>query len=218
MHTFAGHCLFCDKETLFEKAIDRPYRSSRCTKCGSPSRDRALWWALTRAFPNWRELSIHESSPGWEQSSIRLAKECVGYVASQFNEAYPNGKIIEDERLPCQRYVVQNLEDQTFRDESFDIVVAQDVFEHLFDPLKAIAEISRTLKPGGSVIITVPVVRKFSPSRRRAKRLAHGIVHLFPPEYHGNPMSKDGSLVTIDYGYDICALLASASDTNSHSG
>ena len=33
------------------------------------------------------------------------------------------------------------------------------------------------------------------------------IVHHLPPEYHGNPVSKDGSLVTIDWNYDIVSYL-----------
>jgi hypothetical protein len=30
------------------------------------------------------------------------------------------------------------------------------------------------------------------------------VVHLVePPEYHGNPVSSEGSLVTVNWGYDI---------------
>jgi hypothetical protein len=30
------------------------------------------------------------------------------------------------------------------------------------------------------------------------------VVHLLePPEYHGNPISSEGSLVTVNWGYDI---------------
>ena len=43
-----------------------------------------------------------------------------------------------------------------FPDESFDVVFAMDVLEHIPDHKKAYAEIFRLLKPGGHVVITVP--------------------------------------------------------------
>lgn len=40
--------------------------------------------------------------------------------------------------------------------DSFDVILCSEVFEHLTDPLKALAEFSRLLKPGGHLIITAP--------------------------------------------------------------
>jgi hypothetical protein len=36
---------------------------------------------------------------------------------------------------------------------------------------------------------------------------AGDIVYLREPEYHGNPISKDGSLVTMHWGYDITMFI-----------
>ncbi len=41
-------------------------------------------------------------------------------------------------------------------DESFDAVMCIEVFEHLPEPVKAIKEFARLLKPGGHLIITAP--------------------------------------------------------------
>jgi SAM-dependent methyltransferase len=41
-------------------------------------------------------------------------------------------------------------------DASFDVVLCSEVFEHLPDPLKALEEFSRLLKPGGKLIVTAP--------------------------------------------------------------
>ena len=38
----------------------------------------------------------------------------------------------------------------------FDIILCSEVFEHLPDPLKALDEFSRLLKPGGHLIVTAP--------------------------------------------------------------
>lgn len=107
---------------------------------------------------------------------------------------------------PDHGYRSEDLSRQSFPDGSFDVVVTQDVFEHVFDPAAAIAEIARTLKPGGIYVMSVPIVRKEQPSVRRAVVRDGKVVHLLPPEYHGNPIDPSG--VTVDWGYDIATLLS----------
>jgi SAM-dependent methyltransferase len=46
-----------------------------------------------------------------------------------------------------------------FASDVFDLVLATDIIEHVEDHLQAMAEIERVLKPGGSVLITVPTFR-----------------------------------------------------------
>lgn len=41
-------------------------------------------------------------------------------------------------------------------DSSFDAILCTEVFEHLPDPLKALDEFQRLLKPGGKLILTAP--------------------------------------------------------------
>ena len=44
----------------------------------------------------------------------------------------------------------ENLEELTFDDNTFDLVITQDVLEHVLNPGKAFKEICRVLKPGGA--------------------------------------------------------------------
>ena len=162
---------------------------------------------LSTYFPNWRQLALHESSPGWDPVSQRLARECKQYTASQYDVSVPFGTRVDARRMPCKQYLSENLEAQTFADQQFDLVVTQDVFEHIFHPDKAVREIARTLRDGGATIMTVPLIRKQRPSHRRASLAGGMITHHEEPEYHGNPLGKDGALVTIDWGYDICGYL-----------
>jgi len=46
-----------------------------------------------------------------------------------------------------------------FKDETFDVIVALDVIEHVDDDLAALREYRRTLKKDGRIIITVPAHR-----------------------------------------------------------
>jgi SAM-dependent methyltransferase len=134
--------------------------------------------------------------------SAKLARECPGYVASQYDPRTPSGTL-----EPGGRWRSEDLERQTFETGSFDVVVTQGVFEHVFDPDAAFQEVQRTLRPGGAHLLTTPLVRAEAASRRRAERGPDGVRHLEPAEFHGNPMSADGSLVTWDWGYDIVDLI-----------
>ena len=165
-----------------------------CTKCGSIPRWRALHVVLKNEFPDWRTLSIHESSPGGAGSN-KLAAECPGYIATHFFPDVPKGGTKDGVRC-------ENLEQQTFASASFDLVVTQDVFEHVLHPASAFAEVARTLKPGGAHVFTIPWYY-WQKTRVRAVSDGDEIRHLLPPEYHGNPIDAAGSLVVTEWGSDF---------------
>lgn len=101
-------------------------------------------------------------------------------------------------------FMNQDLERQTYADNSFDIVITQDVMEHVYDPARAFQEIARTLKPGGSHVFSVPLVNKHQPTQIWATRNPDGSPNfLHEPDYHGNPVDPRGSPVTMRWGYDI---------------
>lgn len=50
-----------------------------------------------------------------------------------------------------------NAEQWPWADDSFHVVVARHVLEHLTDPLAALEEIQRVTAPGGTVIVAYPI-------------------------------------------------------------
>ena len=52
--------------------------------------------------------------------------------------------------------IISDIADIPEPDASYDAILCSEVFEHLPDPLKALSEFSRLLKPGGKLIITAP--------------------------------------------------------------
>lgn len=70
----------------------------------------------------------------------------------------PNSKVIaEAKRRHRQvRFSVAPAEKLLFKDSFFDVVVMSDVFEHVRDEKKALAEAYRVLKPGGTLLFSVP--------------------------------------------------------------
>lgn len=201
----SGYCPICGKAASFRSENSWLRDHFVCLTCWSIPRERALMAVIDARYPNWRELVVHESSPAIRGASSRLREGCVRYTPTQF---YPDVSLGSTER----DYRCENLESLTFPDESIDLHVSQDVLEHVFDPTAAFREIARTLKPGGAHIFTVPLVYRSGPSRCRARRRPDGTVeHLEPPEFHGNPIDDQGSLVVTDWGFDIVKAIHDSS-------
>ena len=51
------------------------------------------------------------------------------------------------------------VEELPFGDGTFDLALALDVIEHVPDDLAALAELNRVLKPGGTLLVTVPALQ-----------------------------------------------------------
>ncbi len=204
--TVDGHCDICEQPRRFSSNSDWLRDHFKCAGCGSIPRERALMSCLWRYAPRWRTMRIYESSPVSRGVSTKLAREAPGYVASHYHPDFPTGAIAPHGRRN------ESLERLTFPDGSFDLVVTQDVMEHVFDAAAAFAEIARVLRPGGLHVFTTPLVRKAERSVRRARMEPDGrIVHFGEPQYHGNPVDPSGSLVTFHWGYDITRHILAAS-------
>ena len=135
-----------------------------------------------------------------------MREQCKKYIATQYDLEVKFGK-----SHPTNGCRSEDLEKQTFTDNLFDLVVTQDVMEHVFNPENVFREIHRTLKKGGAHIFTTPIIRKEKASLCRAEMLAdRSIRNIYPPEYHGNPLSNEGSLVTWDWGNDIKQIATNA--------
>ncbi len=205
-----GYCPICQSKVVFESKETWLRDYYLCSKCRSIPRERALMHVIQTYYPDWPKLTIHESSPLYQGATLKMIQECRNFIMSQYYPGRERGSIVEDFRC-------EDLEDLTFDDESIDLQITQDVMEHLFHPARAFSEIARVLKPGGAHIFTVPLINKTRPSELRAKLDTDGnVVHLKPPQYHGNPVSDEGSLVTVDWGFDICQYIFKASGLYTH--
>ncbi len=200
-----GYCPCCDKDVVFRARNSWLRDSFLCTNCTSIPRERAIMLTIEKVLPEWKSLKIHESSPGNKGASLKLKENCSEYIASQY---FPGEKF----GIKIGEFRNEDLENQTFDNEAFDLVVTQDVLEHVYDPAKAFKEIARTLKKGGHYIFTTPLVNKFRPTEIWAKKGEGGKpIFLKEPEYHGNPVDPEGSPVTMHWGYDIVDFIKSAS-------
>ena len=202
-----GFCPICENDVRFTSKEQWFRDHLFCSKCGSIPRERALMHVIKTYYPNYRDLKIHESSPANRGVSPKLKNECADYSCSHYFPDIEPGAF-------HRKFQCQNLEDMTFDDESFDLFITQDVMEHIFDPARAFKEIARVLKPGGAHIFTVPIINKAKQTECWASLDEKGeIIHHHEPEYHGNPIDNEGSLVTMHWGYDLAEFIQREAQT-----
>jgi SAM-dependent methyltransferase len=104
----------------------------------------------------------------------------------------------------------EDAENMSFVVDKFDLILSNDVFEHVPNPAKAFAECARVLKPGGIMLATMPFHADQEISITRALVKNGKLENLLPAVYHGNPLSKDGSLVFTDFGWDVLDSIKSS--------
>tara|TARA_B110000908_G_C9875082_1_gene280078 strand:- start:6 stop:557 length:552 start_codon:yes stop_codon:yes gene_type:complete len=120
---------------------------------------------------------------------------CKNFYQSEYYDNIPPGTEIS------ARTYCQNVEELTFDNAFFDLVISEDVFEHVRHDNKGFKEISRILKIGGYHIFTVPCYFD-KETLNRVDTSTQEDIFLLPPEYHGDP-NRGKILAYRTYGIDI---------------
>jgi SAM-dependent methyltransferase len=194
-----GACAVCDGQAHFVHVVDNPREDPLCRRCGSVPRHRALLRVLHELGIDLARATVHEASPSLGTWRFLRAR-CRDFTASMWLPGVRHGS-----RVGNFRHV--DLQRQPFADATFDLVITQDVLEHVPDPTAALREIHRTLRPGGHHVFTVPR-QQGQPTRARAEWRGGVLHHLAPAEYHLDPSTRAGTLVVTDWGMDLEALVA----------
>jgi SAM-dependent methyltransferase len=209
-----GYCNVCGRYTFFYCHDPAGIRGSMlCLFCLSRSRNRHLAKVLLEKVGpgskslrslarrvNGHDLDIYEACACG--SLNRYLKRLKGYQCSEYYEGVELGSLKENS-VRCE-----NLECLSFPDNSFDVVITEDIFEHIREPGKAWLEVRRVLKPGGYHIFTVPFNNSKKTITRVEIRNGYGI-NVLPPRYHGDYLRDQGILVYTDFGNDLFDQLSS---------
>lgn len=120
-----------------------------CPRCGAHDRERHMLMYLenTGMLAGMLGKSVLHFAPEKRLAQRIRANNPAHYVPC---DLYPTTPEIER---------VDMLEMQ-FEEQSFDLVIANHVLEHVNDELKALSEIRRVLKPGGYAILQTPYSAK----------------------------------------------------------
>ena len=105
----------------------------------------------------------------------------------------------------------EDVEQLSFPNASLDLVVSNEVLEHVPHPSRAFSECARVLRQGGRFVLTIPFCAGAHQSIVRAETDWIGQTnYLLEKVYHGNPMSDEGSLVYTDFGWDVLDTIKQA--------
>lgn len=171
--------------------VDRQ-QGERCTTCYASLRHIALGNAFRAALGDSRTL-----------------REIVDAKVDTRVLDVNGAEVISDTLAPLPGYVrgdypEVDLQNLPYDNNSFDIILHSDTLEHVPNPLLALDQCMRVLRPGGWLCYTVPIIVG-RPSRSRAG---------LPKSYHGDPsMGNDDYVVHTEFGDDAWTYLARAGFT-----
>jgi ubiquinone/menaquinone biosynthesis C-methylase UbiE len=95
-----------------------------------------------------------------------------------------------------------------FEDNTFDVVFASHVLEHVPDDIAAMKEVLRVLKPGGIALLPVPVIGPVTVEYGQARELEEGHVRMPGEDYFDRMRSVfDEVRVFCSDDFDACYQL-----------
>jgi len=175
-----AHCNIC---RWAGPAFEGPAHSegASCPRCGSIARDRFLFRALqarvARPAPG-RRLRLLETSPRLGPAYRQAMGGWFDYLCSDFDERAHAGMV----RIDLQAIDLPTAD--------LDVILTPHVLEHVPDTGRALSELARVLRPGGWLLLQVPLLQgRTAPPAE--------------PEFHG-----DHTPVFWRFGPELGAVLA----------
>ena len=122
-----------------------------CPWCGSHDRERHLYLYM-------KTLGLLDQLK--TADVIHFAPE---KKLSKLFEKYISGRYVKADLFPATNGIEKvDMTEMSFKDESFDFLIANHVLEHVDDHIKALTEIRRVLKKGGYCILQTPYSEKLN--------------------------------------------------------
>ncbi len=128
---------------------------------------------------------------------MRYAPYCerFRYIAQDFGEYIPNNrnKGLQPDKWDTSKVnIICDIIDMPLEDKSVDVILCTEVFEHLKNPVLALKEFSRIIKPEGELLLTAPFCS-----------LSH-----MAPYYFSNGFSEFWYLENLkDFGFEIKSMM-----------
>ncbi len=203
-----GRCAVCGKRTAFVVTDPgNPRENAFCVWCGSISRNRHVARCIVDTFA---DRGVRRFGDLAEVQGLRVYNLSAGDAFAGVWGERPHivySEYWEDCASGERRngVICQDVQALSFDDETFDLVVSQDVLEHVPDWRRGLTEVHRVLKIGGWHIFTVPVDPTAATTARFEKRGGE-LAPVAPMEMHGDPLR--GTIVTYTtFGRDLLDYL-----------
>jgi SAM-dependent methyltransferase len=196
-----GRCPICGPAVFVR--LNRTDWGVRCARCGGAPNTLLLVESIQTLIGDLLNKQVYVLSAAGPLFEY-LRRNCRHLTHSLYSDAVEPGGYVGG-------VLSQDVQRLTFADESFDLCIHSEVFEHVPDDRAGFREVHRVLKQGGATLFTVPVFDRDTTLERA--RIANGhIEHLQPPEYH-NDQLRGSVLAFRDYGRDVIDRLTAAGFT-----
>ncbi|MBW4553635.1 MAG: class I SAM-dependent methyltransferase [Aphanocapsa sp. GSE-SYN-MK-11-07L] len=216
-----GRCPICGNVTLFKWALSNYRETGKCYFCRDTNRKRQVGSIFL--YSVYKSTGVKFSSVKTLAQKVSLLdqftdftiyntetygsiheylRDYPGYISSEYlDKSYQSGETING---VCH----QDLTNTSFDDDSVNVLISSDCFEHIPDPYRAFEEVYRILKPGGRHVFTVPFYQDQYFDETRAYIDENGqLQHLLSPIYHSDPLRKEGILVYVIFSLEMLLKL-----------
>lgn len=215
--TVEGYCSCCDAQLSLLVDMDSggslqnetwtPNWRERleCSSCGMNNRQRLMFSLVAQLLCKPKRQKVYfmeQVTPIYAAIKNTFSQhEVIGSEYLGFE--YESGEVVKGLRH-------EDVEALSFESGELDLIVSNDVFEHVPNPVKAFSECARVLADDGVMLATIPFYMAEEKSVRRATITPNGVENILPAMFHGNPISDEGSLVFTDFGWDMLADIEEA--------
>ena len=203
----SGYCTACRRVRNFKVNCGVYFghlpnlREGLVCECGLSNRNRLIYSAVT--LENDSEVDVQIAIlEGTSLLYRRLQEKYPEIIGSEYiGEGVQGGTLHTVGGLSVRHESITGL---SFPSCSLDVIVHNDVLEHVFDYRKALEELYRVLRKGGSLIFTCPFFFMLDRELQKARVLPDGSIEfLMEPEYHGDPINPKGALTFYHYDWGL---------------
>lgn len=206
--SIAGYCVICQANVSFQTSAGvmmGDHTSLRegmqCQRCGVSSRGRLLFDAIVETFGRDADLEgavLEAMSP----LAASLVAQFPALVGSEYlgSDVKPG----DSRKLRDREVRHESILGLSYADASLDVLVHNDVLEHVYDVDGALRESLRVLRAGGACVFVMPFFPLIDRTQVRGRLNDDGsIEHFEEPEYHGDGVTDKGIYTFYHYGIDF---------------
>ena len=205
-----GYCYVCGHYGVFKRGEIKSLRESyKCEKCGCSQKQRDQASIIIDEFSHGNIYNLEALITSGQLDEVRIYelayegpfKRRLGKLKYYTSSYYESSVVIGAVNINSTRN--EDIENLTFKNNKFDLIVSTDVMEHVPNYKKGLEETLRVLKPGGVHIFSIPTSFPLQAKTEiRAQVIGDRLIHNKPERYHVSGKGEK-CLVYTDFGQDL---------------
>ena len=186
-----GYCHLCGQQTTFrnEKGMTA-HTEAYCEKCSVQLRSSDLADCMMEEVFHMPKNCMGNNRNLFENKQILCCSQ--HSIVTAFLQAFP-GTCILDGNISQWCDQLESVSSIEIPKESLDLILIENMLDLVNDPVRVCEEISHLLKPGGSILITVPIYENKITTDTKSFR---------------HRLYRDGVMIRTQFGTDAAEVLS----------